>query len=247
MAKVRALLVDDNEFLATVLTDLLTMYHPEVEILGTAINGRDGLEKIKKLQPNLVFLDVEMPDMTGFEMLNRLGEINFQTIFTTSHSHYAIKAFRFNALDYLVKPVDAGELAEAIMRFKMLSKSGGNRALIQQALRNLHEKKVEDQKLVLQTQKGPLSMALKQIRMIEGERNYSFIHLLDDSRELSSKTLAYFESVLAEKGFFRCHRSYLVNRLHIDRIASGKFILTDGTEVPISRRKQTPAAVWFAE
>ncbi len=243
--KVKSLLIEDNLLMSTMLSDLLKENHPEIEIVGIAKNGNEGLSKIKQLRPDLVFLDIEMPDMTGFEMLNKLETINFQTIFITAHSHYAIKAFRFNALDYLQKPVKTYQLEQSIKRFKSNLSSGKNRYKVQQALDNLRTENIEDQKLVLTTQSGILQLALKQIVRIEGERNYSHIHLSNGSKELSSKTLGYFEDILGEKGFFRCHRSFLINRYHIHDMGKNAFILKDQTEVPISRRKKNEAMNWY--
>lgn len=243
--RVKSLLVEDNPFMAAILSDLLQENHPEIEVMGIAKNGEEGLKKIKHLQPDLVFLDIEMPDMTGFEMLNRIETINFQTIFITAHSHYAIKAFRFNALDYLVKPIVAEHLDQSIKRFKSNKKSAVHQDQMQQALDNLNTEKIEEQKLVLPTEKGILQLPLKEITKIESERNYSFIHLSNGLKELSSKTLSHFEFILNEKGFFRCHRSFLVNRFHIDKISQDFFKLKDNSEIPISRRKKSEAKKWF--
>ena len=192
-------------------------------------------------KPNVVFLDIELPDMTGFELLQQVGEISFKTVFTTSHSHYAIKAFRFNALDYLVKPINENELKEAIQRIGRTTPSVD----VSLALQNLGAKSVEDQKLVLPTQTGTLRFALKQITHIEGVRNYSYIYLSNGTRELSSKNLAYFEDILLDKSFFRSHRSYLVNKYHIAALKDDQFVLKTGVEIPISRRKKTEANTWF--
>ena len=242
MKPIRALIVEDNIFMATVLHDLLKEHATDIAVLDTATTGNKALQLIASEKPNVVFLDIELPDMTGFELLQQLDDINFQTIFTTSHSHYAIKAFRFNALDYLIKPIKENELDEAIKR---LLKSAGNTIEVKHALSNIQSQSVEDQKLVLPTQNGTLRLPLKQITHIEGERNYSYIHLSKGSRELSSKNLAYFEDILTDKSFFRCHRSYLVNRYHIEALKNDDFVLKNGVEIPISRRKRTEADSWF--
>lgn len=241
MKPITALIVEDNAFMATVLSDLLQQEASTISVVGIASTGKEALRLIASMKPNVVFLDIELPDMTGFELLKQLDLISFQTIFTTSHSHYAIKAFRFNALDYLVKPIDETELKEAIRRIGS-PKSNSDVSL---ALKNLETKTVDDQKLVLPTQSGTLRFALKQITHIEGERNYSYINVSNGSRELSSKNLAYFEDILLEKGFFRCHRSYLVNRYHIEALKEDHFVLKNGIEIPISRRKKTEAKTWF--
>jgi two-component system, LytTR family, response regulator len=241
MHPIKALIVEDNAFMATVLADLLQEFNSGISVSGIAHTGKEALGLIASLKPSVVFLDIELPDMTGFELLQQLDHIPFQTIFTTSHSHYAIKAFRFNALDYLVKPIQETELKEAIRRIGS-PKSNSDVSL---ALQNLETKKVNEQKLVLPTQTGTLRFALKQITHIEGERNYSYIYLSNGSRELSSKNLAYFEDILIDKGFFRSHRSYLVNRFHIEALQSDHFVFKSGIEIPISRRKKTEADTWF--
>ncbi len=241
-APLTALIVEDNAFMATVLHDLLKEHAPALSVVAIAATGAEALQFIATGKPNVVFLDVELPDMTGFELLQQVDTLHFQTIFTTSHSHFAIKAFRFNALDYLVKPVQESELDEAIRR---LLKSASNGAEVRQALSNLETQAVENQKLVLPTQNGTIRLPLKQITFIEGERNYSYIHLSTGLRELSSKNLAFFEDILLDKGFFRCHRSYLVNRYPIETIKGDHFVLKGGMEVPISRRKKAEAEAWF--
>ncbi|MBK6380124.1 MAG: response regulator transcription factor [Chitinophagaceae bacterium] len=242
MKPIKALIVEDNAFMATVLNDLLTQHATDIAVLNIANTGKKALRLIASEKPDVVFLDIELPDMTGFELLQQLGDINFQTIFTTSHSHYAIKAFRFNALDYLIKPIQETELDEAVKR---LLKSAGNTIEVKHALSNLQSQSVEDQKLVLPTQNGTLRLPLKQITHIEGERNYSYIYLSNGSRELSSKNLAYFEDILIDKNFFRSHRSYLVNRYHINTLKNDQFVLKNGIEIPISRRKIIEADTWF--
>lgn len=242
MKPIQAVLVEDNAFMATVLRDLLLQNATDIAVVGIATTGKEALQLIATTQPNVVFLDIELPDMTGFELLQQLEDFNFQTIFTTSHSHYAIKAFRFNALDYLIKPIKESELDEAIKRFL---KSSGNSIEVKNALSNLESQLVENQKLVLATQSGTLRLPLKQITHIEGERNYSYIYFANGSRELSSKNLAYFEDILLDKCFFRCHRSYLVNRYHIKTLKKDYFVLKNEIEIPISRRKLIEANTFF--
>lgn len=242
MKSLKALIVEDNAFMATVLYDMLQQYAGKIAVSDIAKTGNDALSLIATLKPNVVFLDIELPDMTGFEMLQQIEKINFQTVFTTAHSHYAIKAFRFNALDYLVKPINENELDETIKR---LLRSANNSIEVKNALSNLAMQSVENQQLVLPQQNGTLRLPLKQITHIEGERNYSTIHLSNGLQELSSKNLAYFENILSDKSFFRSHRSYLVNRYHIKALTEIHFVLKNGNEIPIARRKETEAKTWF--
>ena len=123
MKQVRALIVEDNPFMATVLHDMLLQHASDIAAVDVVHTGHEALALIAASKPNVVFLDIELPDMTGFELLQQVGDISFKTVFTTSHSHYAIKAFRFNALDYLVKPINESELKEAIQRIGTLKES----------------------------------------------------------------------------------------------------------------------------
>jgi len=239
---IKSVIIDDDPFIQDLLIDKLNQYFPEIEVLGVGNNGKEGILKIQSLQPDLVFLDVEMNDMTGFEMLSKLEGIHFKTIFITSYKHYAIKAIRFNALDYLLKPFDLEELKNAIKRFKK-NHSKDNVPL---ALSNLKTKNISEQILVLKTQQGELHLQLKNIIIIEGDRNYSYIHLTNNKKELVSKTLSNIEDLLEGKGFFRCHKSYIVKKSHITSYKnSSSILLSNGSIVPISRRKKDVFKDWY--
>jgi two-component system LytT family response regulator len=193
---IKCLIVDDDPFIQELLKDKLNLYFPEINIVGLGNDGKEGIEKIILLKPDLVFLDVEMTDMTGFEMLSRIETINFKTIFITSYKHYAIKAIRFNALDYLLKPFDLEELKNAIKRFKSNYHEVGKSQQVDLALNNIKTKNISDQVLPLKTQQGDLHLALKNIVLIEGDRNYSKIFLTHNRQELVSKTLSDLEDLL---------------------------------------------------
>ncbi len=245
-SNIRSLIIDDDPFIKDLLQDKLNQYFPEVEVMTTASSGTEGLQKIATYKPDLIFLDVEMADMTGFEMLAKLGQINFQTIFITSYSHYAIKAIRFNALDYLVKPIDLGELKQAIKRYKTNVRHNKQPGNIQQALVNLKTKNAADQTLILQTQEGELKLVLKNIVRIEGERNYSYICLSNNKKKLTTKTIGDIEELLNDKGFFRCHKSHLVNFVHIKSYQNKiTVVLSDDIEIPIARRRKDAFKLWY--
>lgn len=239
------LIVDDNRFNIEVLADLLQEHHPAMKILGRAENGTQAIRLIEQMQPDLVFLDVEMPDMNGFEVLKHTRTIDFQTIFTTAHSHYAIQAIRFNALDYLVKPIQPEELAAALKRFRSAARAAFNKDQVQQALQNLEAEQPKDMVLYLSTQEGGVKLRLADIVLVEGERNYSIIHQVNGKKKVSSKTLGHFEEILKDKGFFRCHRSFVVNRHHIKDIKKEGFLLNGDSIVPISRRRRVMARAWY--
>lgn len=241
---IRSIIVDDQALNIEVLSDLLKEENGSVSLVGTASNGAEALELIHATDPDLVFLDVEMPDMNGFELLASLKEINFQTIFVTAFSKYAVQAIRFNALDYLVKPIVPEELNLAIRRFRSNRKEH-HQHQIQNALQNMNAKNALDQVLFLPTQEGGIKMALRDIVKIEGDRNYSTFSLSSDKTKMSSKTLGHFEDILEGNSFFRCHRSFIVNRHHIERLQKDSFLMKDGREIPISRRRKTEAKAWY--
>lgn len=244
--KIKCLIIDDDPFIRELLQDKLDQYFPEIELLTTASSGREGLQKLATFQPELIFLDVEMADMTGFEMLAQLSDIPFQTIFITSYSHYAIKAIRFNALDYLLKPIDLGELKKAINRYKKHKITKLPKENLKLALQNLSTKNIADHMLVLKTQDGALKLVLKDIVHIEGDRNYSYIHLKNGSKKLVTKTLNDLEELLDSKGFYRCHRSHILNREHIIKYSKGTIVeLSNTKNIPVSRRKKKQFSEWF--
>jgi two-component system LytT family response regulator len=243
--KIRSLIIDDDPIIRETLRDMLEMHIPEVDLLGIAISGMEGIEKIALHDPDLVFLDVQLRDMTGFEMLSRLKRITFQTIFITSYSHYAIRAIRFNALDYLLKPIDTKELKAAVRRYRSLSDPHNNSARIELALKNMETEDPEEQTLVISEQKGELKVMLKDIVRIEGERNYSYFHFTNRNKKLVSKNMAEYEELLAEKGFFRCHKSHLINHVHIRELSGDSSVtMTDGIRIPIARRRLANFRKW---
>ena len=243
--KIKCLIIDDDPFIRELLQDKLNQHFPNVEVVSTASSGHEGLGKIAKYQPELIFLDVEMVDMTGFEMLTQLSDIKFQTIFITSYSHYAIKAIRFNALDYLLKPIDLGELKKAINRYKNHKNTRHSKENIKLALRNLSTKDIAEHLLVLKTQDGALKLILKDIVHIEGDRNYSYIHLKNGSKKLVTKTLSDLEGLLDSKGFYRCHRSHILNGEHIIGSKGIFVLLSNAMKIPVSRRKKKQFSNWF--
>lgn len=235
------MIIDDDPFILDLLKDKLEQYFPEVGVLGVAHSGEEGMQLINQTGPNLVFLDVEMTDMTGFEMLSKLNEITFKTIFITSYKHYAIKAIRFNALDYLIKPFDLDELGNAIKRYK--KNQDDNIAV---ALTNQNTQNVFDQILTLNTQEGKLEIPLSEIIYLKGDRNYSFIYLKNKKKKLVSKTLSHMEELLEEKGFFRCHKSFIINKQCIAADPKSFSVrMVNHEEIPIARRKKESFLNWL--
>ena len=233
---ISAIIVDDDPFCCFQLQDIISKYSLGIEVKAVCNNGEEGVLKIKELSPQLVFLDVEMPEMNGFEMLRKLPAINFEIIFTTAHQHYAIRAIRFSALDYLVKPIDATTLQEAISRLK--DKMGEKKTQLE--LVGLPaEKKLSN--LAVPTMEGLLFIGLQDIIRCEAEDKYTKIFLADKKMVMASRTLGDFEDILNPHGFFRIHKSYLINLKHLKKYLrgeGGQVIMADGSALDVSRRKK---------
>jgi two-component system, LytTR family, response regulator len=244
-APITCVIIDDDPFISDLLKDKLTEHFPEIQVIAIAKNGQEGMEILMKIRPKLVFMEVEMNDMTGFEMLLKLPDIYFKTIFITSYRHYAIQAIRFNALDYLLKPINLEELKNAIARFKTQDKDVPFTSSIRQALENCSALDVKDTVLILNLQEGLLKVDIKNILHIQGDRNYSLIHLANN-KVIVSKTLSNLASILDNYYFFRCHKSHLVNRIHVKSLINRfSLSLSSGISLPISRRRKQPFQDWL--
>ncbi|MEO1260530.1 MAG: LytTR family DNA-binding domain-containing protein [Bacteroidota bacterium] len=248
LTKIKSIIVDNDPINLKQLVEKLNNFIPEIEILGIALNGADGLQKIRALQPDLVFLDAELSDMTGFELLAKLGHRHFQTIFISPYVHYAIKALRFKALDYLLKPIDLGDLKNAVKRFKLNFAIGKKINHLPLGTVNINPEKLPEEALVLQTHDGELKIPLKNIVQIKGCRNYSYIYQINKKRTLISKTVGNLEERIENDIFFRCHKSHLININHIVFSGNGSHIkLSNGDKVPISRRKKERFKKWYSQ
>ncbi len=234
---ITAVQVDDEGEAREFLRDRLRAVAPEVTVLGEATNIVDAERLIAKKKPQLVFLDVEMPGGNGFELLKKLGRWDFDIIFTTGHSQYAIQAIRFSALDYLVKPVQADELRAAIDRH--IANKGTTPPEVQQHfLSNVAQRDEQALKLTLTHGDRTHAIAPADIAWCQADDNYTALHLADERRFVSARTLKDYDEMLSPLGFLRVHKSALVNRRHVDGIdGEGRVRLLNGTRVEISRRR----------
>ncbi|TAD86180.1 MAG: DNA-binding response regulator [Bacteroidetes bacterium] len=234
----KAIVVDDELHCREVLRIMLEMHCPTVHLLAECEDGPQALAAIEKLKPDIVFMDIEMPGMNAFETLQQVQDLNFQIVFTTAYDKYAIKAIKFSALDYLLKPIDADELMAAV------HKATQEMAPVQQAqLEQLRQSMLNPQsefKLMIAGMDGPRFIPTSEILFAEAQNNYTRFHLKNNKKMLASKTLLEFENLLGEHGFMRVHKSYLINVKYADRYLSikGTVLMEDGIEVDVSRRKK---------
>jgi two-component system, LytTR family, response regulator len=233
---IKALIVDDDAANRDYLRSLLAM-HPEVSVVGEAGTILHAQELITSHAPDLLFLDVEMPGGSGFDLLHQLGTWPFDVIFCTGFQRYAIQAIRFSALDYLLKPVQPDELSESLQRFKLRHRQQRD-VVQQQFLSNVGQGDEKAMKLTLTHGDRTYFIAPSDISHCTADDNYTELHTSDGHRFVSARTLKDYEDMLHPMGFLRVHRSQLVNKAKITHLDDGHVVLVNGIRVEISRRKR---------
>ncbi len=233
-----SVIIDDEEKSRQTLRQMLGLFCPEVQIVGEAKDVQTGYELLSIVKPEIVFLDIQMPDGNGFDLLSKLKERNFHIIFTTAYDQYALKAIKFSALDYLLKPIDTDELKSAVAKASK-QKSSQSREI--DNLISNYGQKSEDQKIILSTSEGMHIIKVKNIIRCQADDYYTNFYLNDGRRIMISKTLKENEELLKDHNFIRPHRSHLINMAYIKRYVKsdgGYIVLSEGTKVPVSRRKK---------
>jgi two-component system, LytTR family, response regulator len=240
--KVKALVIDDERRSRDTLAGMLAKYcSDDVELVGEADGMRSGIEAITKCQPEVVFLDIQMPDGSGFKLLESLEEINFEVVFTTAYDQYAIKAIRYCALDYLLKPIVPAELRNAVSKVTHKKADGTINKHIRVLLENMKEGPSATKRIVLSTSEGMHVIDIRDIIRCESDDYYTRFFVKDRKPIMVSKTLKEHEELLTEYGFLRPHKSHLVNIRYIKsfiKTDGGYILLQDGTTIPVSRRKR---------
>lgn len=238
---IKALIIDDEPSAVKTLSLMLQHYVPLITELKTTNDPHEGLFLLKNFQPQLLFIDIQMPLMSGFELLKQVPQINFNIIFTTAHDEYAIEAIRFSALDYLLKPIDADELQNAFNRFlqKTNSIAGIPQPLYNNFIHNINVKDKKDFKLALPTIQGTFFYKPDEIIRLEGESNYTKFFFTNKTSLLTSRTMRDYEEILENHGFIRVHKSHLVNKAYVTNYnPDGLLTLADNSKVEISRRRK---------
>ena len=237
---ITAIIIDDEPKGRLALREKLNLYCTNVKVVAEASNGKEAISLIQQHHPQLLFLDVEMPVMNGFEMLNNIKERNFHIIFTTAYDQYAIKAIKYAAFDYLLKPIDIEELRFSISKIDQIeNKTLGKQVEIMQ--QNLQLPKKNFNKLAVPSLEGLLFFDVSSIIHLEAHSNYTIIHFTNHPKVTASKTLKEFEELLSADIFFRPHHSHIINLQFIKRYIKGdggQVELENGTYVDISRRKK---------
>jgi len=242
MINIKTILVDDEPRGLTSLQKLLQINCPEVDVIALCNSAEEAKEKIVELKPQLIFLDIAMPGKTGFDLLRELGQINFEIIFVTAHNSYAIQAFHFSAVDYLLKPVDEELLVEAVKRAhkRIEEKTSGQH--IETFLHNIRQKdSPQKMKLCIPSIKGFQVIDIQDIIYCEASSNYTNIHFTNRPFICASRPIHEYEELLDDSSFARIHKSYVVNLEHVKeylRGEGGSVLLSNGKELEVSRRKK---------
>ena len=240
--KIRSVIIDDELNNVENLGLLLNKHCPDVEIIATATSGEKGKEILQLFKPALVFLDIQMPDKTGFDLLKELSAFDFEVIFVTAYDKFAIQAMKFSAVDYLLKPINVEELSAAVIRaqkrhqLKMQNEQLENLIHLVRSQQNK-----EEHRIGLTTMKETRFVKTSNIVRCESSNNYSTFFLDDGEQILVSKPIYEYEELLNGYGFIRCHQSHIINRAFVKswvKEYGGYLLLNNGTEVPVSRNKK---------
>lgn len=238
--KYTAFIVEDETRSRELLEHLLEEYCPAIQVIGTASAVDDAVKAIHQLKPQVLFLDIELHPGTGFDILQRTPDTDFQVIFTTAYDHYAIRAIRFSALDYLLKPIDVQELQSAVQRaIQQLSNKHPQQSL-QLLLQNL-VKQQQDYTISLSTAEGLEFVPIAMVMRLEANGAYTIFHLKDGRKVMVSRNLKEYETLLGDHGFFRIQNSHIVNLKEVKKYLKtdgGYAVMNDDTPVAISPKKK---------
>jgi two-component system LytT family response regulator len=237
----RIVIIDDETNTWKVTTTILRTKLNNVQVVGMAENVKSGIEMIHLQKPDIVLLDIQMPDGTGFDLLKQIKEIDFKVIFITAFHEYAVKAFKFSALDYLLKPINSKELINAIKRVEETIQMKNINPNLNAFNENMSSKSKESKKIILKTSDNIYLVPVKEIIRCEADVNYTRFFLEDGRKLFVSKTLKEYEELLGEFGFMRVHQSHLINTDFMERYQKaegGSVVMKDETIIPVALRKR---------
>ena len=238
---IKAVIIDDNPEIRDTNKKLLSEYFIEIEMVGEADSVDSGFELIRRLNPDIVLLDIEIIGGTGFQLLQKLKPYSFKVIFITAFDNFALKAIKFHAIDYILKPVNASEFQEAVQStIELIQKEYSTQEQNESFLSNINQKS-DLKKIILRTTNAMHLVSISDILFCKNDNSYTTFYLTNGDNVMVSKGIVFFESLLQESGFIRPHQSYLVNLQHVkklDKTDGGFVILDSGNEIPVSSRRK---------
>jgi two-component system, LytTR family, response regulator len=241
MMRINTVIIEDEKNSRELLKNIITSDCPEINIIGEAENVTSGVETIKRLNPQLIFLDISMPDGTGFDLLSQLGNQKLDVIFTTATDKFAIKAIKYSAVDYLLKPLDVEELKLAVKKIAEKKNTTPNIENLNYLINHLKHQDELFQKITLPTGNAFEIVAVKDIIRCEAEGSYTYFYIQGGKKYMVSASLKHYEDLLPENDFIRVHHHHLINMNHVTRFLKqdgGYAIMSDGAQIEVSRRKK---------
>ncbi len=235
----KAIIVDDEGRARRILENFLIEYCPQVSLVAITEDVPQAVKAIKKFEPDIVFLDIEMPGYNGFQLLEFFDEINFEIVFTTAYSEFALKAFQVSAIDYLLKPIQIDQLIHAVNKVEKIKGNSLIKERVQTLQTNLEDFKIK--KIVVPLSEGSLFLDLNDIVCLKSEGSYVNFHLKNGTKVLASKNIKDFETKLTpEEGFFRTHRSFLINTAYLENVSTDttEAMLINKITVSIARERK---------
>ena len=240
---IRTILIDDEENSLTTLEYDLNNYCPEIEIIGKYTSPIEGLSAIQVEKPALVFLDIQMPEMNGFELLESLDSINFQVVFVTAFDGFALRAFDFNAVDYILKPVQRDKLVRAVQKIQEHQSRPIDANDLKAILHNISFQQQDKTKTIaIPVGQGYTLIHSDEISHLRAENNYTWIYCINGDKHLVSRQIKKLVEILPQQSFYRTHKSYVINIRHSERYKrgqGGEIILKDGSEIPVARNRKS--------
>lgn len=236
----KAIILDDEPDCVKLLALQLKMSCPQIDVIAECTDSIDGLKKIQDLVPDIVFMDIEMPRMNGFQVLEAIGDINFSLVFVTAYDKFAVKAFRYSAIDYLLKPIDTKELQECVRKIEKQKKIDQRQIDLLKTQYSYPRKTLPD-KIALPFQNGVSFVQITDIIYCEADNNYTKFYLKNGQVTLISKILRDIQETLEERNFLRVHRQFLVNLDQISRYVKGEgnyLIMSNDTTIPVARNQK---------
>lgn len=246
----RTVIIDDEAKAREGIKQMIDLYgNGEVEIVGNGKDVKSGVQAINKHSPDLVLLDIKMPDGTGFDVLNQFGKIDFDVIFITAFEEYAIKAFKFSALDYILKPIDPEELQKTLEKLINDKEKKDLNLQFQNLMEAFQQGPSEDKKLVLRTNNSIHLVEARKIVRVQSDRNYTKFYRIDEEPVTVSQSMIRFEPLLEEYDFIRVHQSHIINLRRVKKYMKDEYlcIMEDDSQVPVSWRKKDTLLKKFSE
>lgn len=241
LTMLKVLIVDDENKSRESLKMIIEEFCANVEVVGLASSVKEALTEVELKNPDVVFLDIRMNKETGFDFLSKCKKINFEVVFTTAYSEYAIDAIKFSALDYLLKPINVNQLKEAVAKAEKRIAQDTFKDKFEYLLQNFKVDSSENYKLVLPTIEGLIFLSFKDVIYCEASSNYTCFHLKDGKKFTVSKTLKEYDELLTSYNFFRIHHSYLINLREIKKYVKGEggyVVMSNDCTLEVSKRKK---------